>query len=170
MKNRRNHSSTAVAERELQYSDPRLDVTQLQKMTVQELYDIAREANIAGYSGLRKPELIARILEAHTDSGELLTGGGVLEILPEGFGFLRSSNYNYLQSQEDIYVSPSQIRRFGLRTGHVIRGQIRPPKRGGEKDERFFALLKIETVNGLEPDAVKDTVLFDNLTPIHPTE
>jgi len=170
MKNRRNHSSAAVAERAFQSVDPRLDVTQLQKLTVQELYDIAREANIAGYSGYRKQELIAQILEAHTGGGELLTGGGVLEILQEGFGFLRSSNFNYLQSQEDIYVSPSQIRRFGLRTGHVIRGQIRPPKRGGEKDERFFALLKIETVNGLDPDHVKESVLFDNLTAIHPTE
>ncbi|GIX07345.1 MAG: hypothetical protein KatS3mg115_1748 [Candidatus Poribacteria bacterium] len=97
-----------------------LDVTQLQNKTVQELYKIAKELGISGYSGLRKQELISRILEAQTTEGELLAGEGVLEILPEGFGFLRSANYNYLQSPEDIYVSPSQIRRFGLRTGHVV--------------------------------------------------
>ncbi|MDA1191615.1 MAG: transcription termination factor Rho [Candidatus Poribacteria bacterium] len=151
-------------------AEPRLDASQLQTKTVQELYRIAREAKIAGYSGLRKQELIARILETQTESGDTLVGEGVLEILPEGFGFLRSSNYNYLQSPEDIYVSPSQIRRFGLRTGHVVRGQIRPPKRGGEKDERFYALLKVISVNGEDPDRVKEVPLFDNLTPIHPTE
>ena len=150
---------------------PRLDLTALQEKTVQDLCKVARDLGIVGYSGLRKQNLIARILEAQTESGELLEGEGVLEILTDNFGFLRSANYNYLQSQEDIYVSPSQIRRFGLRTGHVVRGQIRPPKRGSErdKDERFFALLHIESVNGQEPDLVKETVLYDNLTPIHPT-
>jgi transcription termination factor Rho len=153
-------------------SAPRLDLTQLQEKTVQDLCKIARDLGIVGYSGLRKQNLIARILEAQTESGELLEGEGVLEILTDNFGFLRSSNYNYLQSQEDIYVSPSQIRRFGLRTGHVVRGEIRPPKRGSErdKDERFFALLRIDSVNGQEPDLVKETVLYDNLTPIHPTQ
>jgi transcription termination factor Rho len=150
---------------------PGLDVSELARMTVQDLAQLARELNIAGYSGLKKQELIAHIVEAQAEVKDVLMGEGVLEIIPEGsFGFLRSANFNYLQSPEDIYVSPSQVRKFGLRTGHVVRGTIRHPKRGGEKDERFFALLKIESVNGQDPEIVKDTVLFDNLTPIHPTE
>lgn len=148
-----------------------IDLNHLHQKSVQELYRMARELNIAGYSGLKKQELIARILETQSEGREVLVGEGVLEILPDsGFGFLRSANYNYLPSPEDIYVSPAQVRRFGLRTGHVVRGQIRPPKRSGEKDERLFALLKIESVNGQDPDLVKETILFDNLTPIHPTE
>lgn len=151
---------------------PRLDVTQLHEKTVQELYAIARNLKIPGYSGLPKQRLIARIMEAQSEGGELLEGEGVLEILPDQYGFLRSVNYNYLQSQEDIYVAATQIRRYGLRPGHVVRGPIRPPKRRGDHDkgERFFALLKIESVNGREPDAVKETPLYDNLTPIHPTQ
>ncbi|MBM3216694.1 transcription termination factor Rho [Candidatus Poribacteria bacterium] len=166
---RRNHHPSR--DYDAQPTEPGVDVSQLQQKTVQDLYKMARELNVAGYSGLKKQEIIARILETQADGRDVLTGEGVLEILPEGgFGFLRSANYNYLQSQEDIYVSPSQMRRFGLRTGHVVRGQIRPPKRGGEKDERLFALLQIESVNGFEPDLAKETVLFDNLTPIHPTD
>jgi transcription termination factor Rho len=171
-----NHERSSGPEYESHPSDANsggvgVDVNQLHQKTVQELYRMARELNVAGYSGLKKQELIARILETQSEGRDVLTGEGVLEILPEsGFGFLRSANYNYLPSQEDIYVSPAQVRRFGLRTGHVVRGQIRPPKRGGEKDERLFALLKIESVNGQDPELVKETILFDNLTPIHPTE
>ena len=147
-------------------------MTHLQEKTVQELYEIAHNLKLTGYSGLHKQRLIARIVEAQTEGGELLEGEGVLEILPDQYGFLRSANYNYLQSQEDIYVAATQIRRYGLRPGHVVRGPIRPPKRRGEHDksERFFALLKIESVNGKPPEAVRNTVLYDNLTPIHPTQ
>ncbi len=151
-----------------------VDVVKLQKLTISELNDVARTLNIEGYSGLRKQELIFEILKAKTEETGLLFGEGVLEILQAegGFGFLRSSRYNYLQSPDDIYVSPSQIRRFDLRTGHIVQGQIRPPKKGkeGEKDENYFALLKIEAVNYEDPELAKEKILFDNLTPIHPYE
>ena len=147
-----------------------LDIGKLQEMKIAQLSDMARNLNITGYSGLRKQELIARILEAKAENSDLLFGEGVLEILPEGYGFLRSSRYNYLQSNDDIYVSPSQIRRFDLRTGHLVEGHIRPPKKGEEKEEYSFALLRIEKVNGEDPESAKDKILFDNLTPVSPYE
>lgn len=145
-----------------------VNIVKLQEMTISELNAIARNLGLVGYSGLRKQDLIFQILKARTEENGLFFGDGVLEILPENFGFLRSSRYNYLQSPDDIYVSPSQIRRFDLRTGHIVQGQIRPPS--GEKDEHYFALLKIEAVNYEDPERGKDKILFDNLTPVHPYE
>ena len=147
-----------------------VDIVKLQEMTISELNGMARKLGLTGYSSLRKQELIAQILEAKAESSGLLFGEGILEILPEKYGFLRSSSYNYLQSTDDIYVSPSQIRKFDLRTGHEVQGQIRPPKKGGDKDEFYFALLKIEKVNAEAPAAAKDKILFDNLTPVYPYE
>jgi transcription termination factor Rho len=147
-----------------------VDIIKLQEMTISELNTMARKLGLTGYSGLRKQELISQILEAKAESSGLLFGEGILEILPEKYGFLRSSRYNYLQSTDDIYVSPSQIRKFDLRTGHEVQGQIRPPKKGGDKDEYYFALLKIEKVNAESPDSSKDKILFDNLTPVYPYE
>jgi len=148
-----------------------LHISQLQDMTISELTRMAKEMSLSGYSGLRKQELIARILEAKAKLDEgTLYGGGVLEVLPEGYGFLRSSRFNYLQSSEDIYLSHSQQRKFGLRTGHFVEGSIRPPKKTGDKSENYFALLKILTVNGESPSTIKDSILFDNLTPVHPFE
>jgi transcription termination factor Rho len=121
--------------------------------------------NIAGYSDLRKQELIFKILEAQTTKDGLTFSKGVLEVLPDGYGFLRSVNYNYLPSPDDIYVSPSQIKKFGLRTGDSVSGQVRPPKEG----ERFFALLRVEAVNDDHPDVIRERTLFDNLTPLYPT-
>ena len=115
---------------------------------------------------MRKQELIFAILQAQTEQNGLIYGEGVLEILPDGFGFLRAPDYNYLPGPDDIYVSPSQIRRFNLRTGDVVSGQIRPPKEG----ERYFALLKVETINYEEPERARDKILFDNLTPLYPNE
>jgi transcription termination factor Rho len=127
---------------------------------------IAQDMNISGYSGLKKAELIFRILEEQTAQEGLLFSKGVLEILPDGYGFLRSTNYNYLPGPDDIYISPSQIKRFNLRTGDTVTGQIRPPK----DNERFFALLRVEAVNFESPDKARDRLLFDNLTPLYPEE
>lgn len=140
-----------------------LDIAKLKLMTIQELTKLARELNVNGISGLKKQDLIFKILQGQAERDGNMFGEGVLEILPDGFGFLRSPNYNYLPGPDDIYVSPSQIRRFDLRTGDTISGQIRPPKEG----ERYFALLKVEAVNFENPDVAKDKVLFDNLTPIY---
>ncbi len=150
-----------------------LDIGKLQEMRISELNSMARKLVITGYSGLRKQDLITRILEAKADNTNALSGSGVLEILhdrDQGYGFLRSSRYNYLQSNDDIYVSPSQIRRFDLRTGHEVGGKIRPPKKGENKEERYFALLQIETVNQENPEIAKERILFDNLTPVYPFE
>lgn len=150
-----------------------LDIGKLQEMRISELNAMARKLGITGYSGLRKQELITRVLEAKADNTNALSGSGVLEILhdrDQGYGFLRSSRYNYLQSNDDIYVSPSQIRRFDLRTGHEVGGKIRPPKKGENKEERYFALLQIETVNQENPEIAKERILFDNLTPVYPYE
>jgi len=148
--------------------DPGLNLADLKRKTITELNQILRDLNIEGSSGLRKQDLIYKILEAQTvkdrDGGGTITGEGVLEILPDGFGFLRSPSYNYLPGPDDIYVSPSQIRRFDLRTGDTIGGEIRQPKEG----ERYFALLKVEKINFEPPEASKDKVLFDNLTPLYP--
>ncbi len=149
-----------------------LDIGGLQQMTIAELNSIARDLGITGYSGLKKHDLIFKILEGKATGNGLIFGQGVLDIRPEGFGFLRSPSYNYLQGPDDIYVSPSQIRKFDLRVGHIVSGQIRPPKKGvpGEKEEHYFALLHIEAVNYENPETAKDKILFDNLTPIYPIE
>jgi len=135
-------------------------------MKISELTKMARDLNMNGLSGLKKQDLIFKILQAQTEREGLIFSAGVLEILPDGFGFLRSPNYNYLPCPDDIYVSPSQIRKFDLRTGDTVSGQVRPPKEG----ERYFALLKVEAVNFEHPDEAKDKVLFDNLTPIYPNQ
>ncbi len=149
-----------------------LNIDELKGMTIAELNNIARDIGITGYSGLKKHDLIFKILEAKATGNGLIFGEGVLDIRPEGYGFLRSAAYNYLQGDDDIYVSPSQIRKFDLRPGHIVSGQIRQPKKGipGEKEEHYFALLHIEAVNYENPEAAKDKILFDNLTPIYPTE
>ena len=143
-----------------------MDIADLKKKTISELNKQAKELQINGYSGLKKQELIFRILQAKIESEGSIFGEGVLEILPDGFGFLRSPGYNYLPGPDDIYISPSQIRKFGLRTGDTISGQIRPPKNG----ERYFAMLKVEAVNYDDPEAAREKILFDNLTPLHPDE
>jgi len=144
----------------------KLDIGKLKEMKIAELNKVAKELNVNGVSGLRKQDLIFKLLQAQAEKEGLMFGEGVLEILPEGFGFLRSPNYNYLPCPDDIYISPSQIRKFDLRTGDTVSGQIRPPKEG----EKYFALLKVEAVNFENPEEVKEKVLFDNLTPIYPHE
>jgi len=143
-----------------------MDVTQLQGQKIKDLTKLAQEMEVLGYSGLKKQELIMRILETSAEKEGKLFASGVLEVMQEGYGFLRSQDYYYLPGPDDIYVSPSQIKRFNLRTGHQVAGQIRPPK----DNERFYALLKVETVNGEGPDQVKKAILFDNLTPLYPEE
>ena len=142
-----------------------MDISELKSKKIVELNAIAKELGISGYSDLRKQELIFKILEAQTAKDGLTFSKGVLEVLPDGYGFLRSSDYNYLPSPDDIYVSPSQIKKFSLRTGDFVSGQVRPPKEG----ERFFALLRVEAVNGLEPEGIRERTLFDNLVPVYPT-
>jgi transcription termination factor Rho len=146
--------------------DATVDIAVLKEMKISELNKMAKEMDINGFSGLKKQELIFRILQTKAEKEGLMFGNGVLEILPEGFGFLRSPNYNYLPSPDDIYVSPSQIRKFSLRTGDTVSGQIRPPK----ENEKYFALLKVEAVNFEHPEEARNRVLFDNLTPIYPKE
>ena len=143
-----------------------MNVNELQKLRIKELADLASELNIEGYSGLNKQELIVKILEAQSEKDGGVSASGVLEVLNEGYGFLRSPNFNYLPGPDDIYVSPSQIKRFGLRTGHEVGGQIRPPK----SKERFYALLKVEEVNGKDPSELRRAILFDNLTPLYPDQ
>jgi transcription termination factor Rho len=142
----------------------KLEIKVLKEMKITELNKLAKELNANGTSGLKKQDLIFKILQAQAEKEGLMFGEGVLEILPEGFGFLRSPNYNYLPCPDDIYISPSQIRKFDLRTGDTVSGQIRPPKEG----EKYFALLKVEAVNFENPEDVKEKVLFDNLTPVYP--
>ena len=141
-----------------------MDISELKSKKIAELNQIAKDLNISGYSDLRKQELIFKILEAQTEQGGLTFSRGVLEVLPDGYGFLRSVDYNYLPSPDDIYVSPSQIKKFNLRTGDSVSGQVRPPKEG----ERFFALLRVEAVNEENPDVIRERVLFDKLTPLYP--
>jgi len=141
-----------------------MDIIELKSKTIAELLEIAEGLDIPGVSGLRKQELIFKVLEANTEKDGLIFAEGVLEILEEGYGFLRSPDYNYLPGPDDIYVSPSQIKRFDLRTGDTVSGQVRPPK----DTERYFALLKIEAVNFENPDVAKHKTLFDNLTPLYP--
>ena len=143
-----------------------MNIEDLKSKTISELTSIAKELKIQGHSGLRKQDLIFKILEAKTEKDGLTFGQGVLEILPDGFGFLRAPTYNYLPGPDDIYVSPSQIRKFDMRTGDTISGQIRPPK----ESERYFALLKVEAINFENPGKTKEKLLFDNLTPLYPEE
>lgn len=143
-----------------------MEISELKKMKIAELTELAQKMNIPGYSGLRKQELIFKILEAQTQQDGNIFSEGVLEILPDGYGFLRSADTNYLPGPDDIYVSPSQIKRFSLRTGDMVSGQIRPPK----DNERFFALIKVEAINYENPEEAKNKILFDNLTPLYPTE
>ncbi len=143
-----------------------LNLAELKKKTISDLSAIAKELKLEGISGIKKQELIFKILEGQAQKNGLIFAEGVLEVLQDGFGFLRSTNYNYLPGPDDIYVSPSQIRRFDLRTGDTVSGQVRPPKEG----ERYFALLKVEAVNFENPEATKDKILFDNLTPLYPDE
>jgi transcription termination factor Rho len=143
-----------------------MNLAELKQKKISELTQMAKEFNIEGASGMRKQELIFALLQAQTEKNGLIYGEGVLEILPDGFGFLRAPDYNYLPGPDDIYVSPSQIRRFNLRTGDTTSGQIRPPK----DNERYFALLKVESVNFEDPEVSRDKILFDNLTPLYPNE
>ncbi|CAN5409471.1 transcription termination factor Rho [soil metagenome] len=142
----------------------KLFIKDLQQMDVIALHDIAKQEGIQDYVGLKKQDLIFQILRSRIRQNGLMYGEGVLEILPDGFGFLRSPEYNYLPCPDDIYISPSQIRRFGLRNGHVVQGQIRPPK----ESERYFALLRVEAINGEDPERITDVSNFEDLTPLHP--
>ena len=135
-------------------------------MSIQKLTQVAKELNVAGATGMRKQELIFQILTAQTEQSGFIFSEGVLEMLPDGFGFLRAPEYNYLPGPDDIYVSPSQIRKFDLRTGDTVCGQIRPPKEG----ERYFALIKVEAINFESPDQAREKLFFDNLTPLYPEE
>jgi transcription termination factor Rho len=143
-----------------------MNLSELKHKKINDLTSLARDLSVEGAGGMRKQDLIFAILQAQVEKNGVIFGGGVLEILPDGFGFLRAQDYNYLPGPDDIYVSPSQIRRFNLRTGDTIAGQIRPPKEG----ERYFALLKVETVNFEDPAVARDKILFDNLTPLYPDQ
>ncbi|MBD0319216.1 MAG: Rho termination factor N-terminal domain-containing protein, partial [Gemmatimonadetes bacterium] len=143
-----------------------MDITTIKSKSIAELHEMAEGLNISNYSGLRKQDLIYRIEQNLLDSEVVLRGEGVLEVLPEGYGFLRSQDWNYLYGPDDIYVSPSQIKRFDLRTGDTVLGQVRPPKEG----ERYLALLKVERINKGDPEKSKQRSSFDNLTPKYPDE
>jgi transcription termination factor Rho len=143
-----------------------MDIAQLKEMNIASLTQVAKDLNIQGASGMRKQELIFKILQAQTEKSGFIFSEGVLETLPDGFGFLRAPDYNYLPGPDDIYVSPSQIRKFDLRTGDTVSGQVRPPKDG----ERYFALIKVEAVNFEHPDEARNKIFFDNLTPLYPNE
>ncbi|MEO2186007.1 MAG: transcription termination factor Rho, partial [bacterium] len=144
-----------------------MDLNELQSLQIRELAELAQKLNIeGGVSGLNKQELTVRILEAQAKKHDALSARGVLEVMQDGYGFLRSPDFNYLPGPDDIYVSPSQIKRFGLKTGHLISGQIRPPK----SKERYYALLKVETVNEESVEKLKDIILFDNFTPLYPED
>jgi len=149
---------------EIKRGDTDIHIADLQRRTMKELIALARKENITDYTGLKKQDLIFKILKERTKINGLMFGEGTLEILPDGFGFLRSPDYHYLPCPDDIYVSPSQIRRFGLRTGATVAGQIRPPK----ENERYFALLRVEAINGQDPNLLTEKVFFDDLTPLHP--
>jgi len=143
-----------------------MDTAELQSLKIKELTKLAQEMNVQNFAGLKKQELIVTLLEAEAKNDGVLYSRGILEVMGDGYGFLRSPDFNYLPGPDDIYVSPSQIKRFGLRTGHQVSGKIRPPK----AKERFYALLKVDMVNEKPPDDVKQSILFDNLTPLHPEE
>src|SRR5690348_6002780 len=143
-----------------------LNINDLKDLSIQKLTQIAKDKNVAGATGMRKQDLIFQILKAQTEQSGFIFSEGVLEVLPDGFGFLRAPDYNYLPGPDDIYVSPSQIRRFDLQTGDTVSGQIRPPKEG----ERYFALIKVEAVNFESPEQARDKLFFENLTPLYPQE
>ena len=159
-----NSADTANSRDSMRDRRNEMNLVELKNKNIRELMTISKAYNIDGASSMRKQELIFALLQAQAEMSGLIYGEGVLEILPDGFGFLRSQNYNYLPGPDDIYVSPSQIRRFNLRTGDSISGQIRPPK----DNERYFALLKVESVNYEDPEIARDKILFDNLTPLYP--
>ncbi len=143
-----------------------MNVAEIKKQPISELTSLAKGLNVVGVSGMRRQDLIFAILQAQAEKNGTIFGEGVLETLPDGFGFLRAVDYNYLPSPDDIYISPSQIRRFNLRTGDTVSGEVRPPKNG----EKYFALLKVNSVNFGNPEATRDKILFDNLTPLYPEE
>ena len=150
---------------EIKRGEGDIHIAELQRLTMKELIVLAKQENITEYTGLKKQVLIFKILKERTKMNGLMFGEGTLEILPDGFGFLRSPDYHYLPCPDDIYVSPSQIRRFGLRIGATVAGQIRPPK----ENERYFALLRVEAINNEDPNLLTEKVFFDDLTPLHPT-
>jgi transcription termination factor Rho len=143
-----------------------MNLKDLKETKINDIMKMARDLNVEGAANMRKQDLIFAVLQAQAEKNGLIYGEGVLEVLQDGFGFLRAPNYNYLPGPDDIYVSPSQIRRFNLRTGDTVSGQIRPPKEG----ERYFAMIKVDAVNFEDPDIAKDKILFDNLTPLYPAE
>lgn len=143
-----------------------MHIEDIKRLSISDLNTLAKDLNVPGASGMRRQDLIFAILQAQAEKNGMISGSGVLEILPDGFGFLRAVDYNYLPSPDDIYISPSQIRRFNLRTGDTISGEVRPPKEG----EKYFALLKVDTVNFESPESARDKILFDNLTPLYPQE
>ncbi|MFZ2418005.1 MAG: transcription termination factor Rho [Smithellaceae bacterium] len=143
-----------------------MNIEDIKRLPISELNNLAKELEVPGASGMRRQDLIFAILQTQAEQNGIISGSGVLEILPDGFGFLRAVDYNYLPSPDDIYISPSQIRRFNLRTGDTISGEVRPPKEG----EKYFALLKVDEVNFESPESARDKILFDNLTPLYPQE
>ena len=143
-----------------------MHIEDIKRQPISELAKLAKELEVPGASGMRRQDLIFSILQTQAEKNGVISGSGVLEILPDGFGFLRAVDYNYLPSPDDIYISPSQIRRFSLRTGDTVSGEVRPPKEG----EKYFALLKVDEVNFESPEAARDKILFDNLTPLYPDE
>ncbi|MEI6610211.1 MAG: transcription termination factor Rho [Deltaproteobacteria bacterium] len=143
-----------------------MNIEDIKRLPISELNNLSKELNVPGASGMRRQDLIFAILQTQAEQNGAISGSGVLEILPDGFGFLRAVDYNYLPSPDDIYISPSQIRRFNLKTGDTISGEVRPPKEG----EKYFALLKVDTVNFESPEQARDKILFDNLTPLYPQE
>jgi len=165
-KGRRNNGARTAVKSESPVPTDRLLITDLQHMTIKELRDTAKKEGLTEYSGLNKQDLLFTILKERCNQNGLMYGEGVLEVLPDGFGFLRSPDYNYLPCPDDIYISPSQIRRFGIKTGAVVQGQIRPPKDG----ERYFALLRVEAINNEPPENLHEKIPFDELTPLYPEE
>ncbi|KQC10533.1 MAG: transcription termination factor Rho [Smithella sp. SDB] len=143
-----------------------MNIEDIKRLPISELNDLAKKLDVPGASGMRRQDLIFAILQTQAEQNGVISGSGVLEILPDGFGFLRAVDYNYLPSPDDIYISPSQIRRFNLKTGDTISGEVRPPKEG----EKYFALLKVDTVNMESPEQARDKILFDNLIPLYPLE
>ena len=143
-----------------------MNIEDIKRLPISELNNLAKELEVPGASGMRRQDLIFAILQTQAEQNGVISGSGVLEILPDGFGFLRAVDYNYLPSPDDIYISPSQIRRFNLKTGDTIAGEVRPPKEG----EKYFALLKVDEVNFESPESARDKILFDNLTPLYPQE
>lgn len=143
-----------------------MNIEDIKRLPISELNELGKKLDVPGASGMRRQELIFAILQTQAEQNGVISGSGVLEILPDGFGFLRAIDYNYLPSPDDIYISPSQIRRFNLKTGDTVSGEVRPPKEG----EKYFALLKVDTVNFESPEQARDKILFDNLTPLYPLE